>query len=120
MARHPAARRLGDLVQEKRIPMNTAPRPSSDDFARGLAGIVAGRTAICSLEGDLRYRGYAIEPLARAGDFEEVAFLLLHGELPTRLERDAFAARVSAAPGDNHREIATPCTSARQCSIRQC
>jgi len=58
---------------------------------------VAGRTAICSLEGDLRYRGYAIEPLARVGDFEEVAFLLLHGELPTRAERDAFAARVSDA-----------------------
>ena len=74
------------------------PRPSSaDDFARGLAGIVAGRTAICSLEGDLRYRGYAIEPLARAGDFEEVAYLLLHGELPARLEREAFAARISAA-----------------------
>jgi len=77
----------------------SAPAPTSapDAFARGLAGIVAGRTAICSLEGDLRYRGYAIEPLARAGDFEEVAFLLLHGELPTRAERDAFAARINAA-----------------------
>ena len=74
------------------------PRPSSPDaFARGLAGVVAGRTAICSLEGDLRYRGYAIEPLARAGDFEEVAWLLLHGELPSRSEREAFAARLNAA-----------------------
>ncbi|NBT14002.1 MAG: citrate synthase [Planctomycetia bacterium] len=77
--------------------MATHTPPLSDDFARGLAGVVAGRTAICSLEGDLRYRGYAIEPLARAGDFEEVAFLLLHGELPTRTEREAFAARVSDA-----------------------
>jgi citrate synthase len=77
--------------------MTTSARPSSDDFARGLAGIVAGRTAICSLEGDLRYRGYAIEPLARAGDFEEVAFLLLHGELPSRADRDGFATRVSDA-----------------------
>jgi citrate synthase len=59
--------------------------------------VVAGRTAICSLEGTLRYRGYDIEPLARAGDFEEVAYLLLHGELPNRAERDAFAARVAAA-----------------------
>jgi len=75
----------------------SARSPSPADFARGLAGVVAGRTAICSLEGDLRYRGYAIEPLARVGDFEEVAFLLLHGELPTRAERDAFAARVSDA-----------------------
>ncbi len=77
--------------------MSTVPRPSSDDYARGLAGVVAGRTAICSLEGDLRYRGYAIEPLARAGDFEEVAYLLLHGGLPTPTERDAFAARLAAA-----------------------
>ena len=77
--------------------MNTIARPSSDDFARGLAGIVAGRTAICSLEGGLRYRGYDIEPLARAGDFEEVAYLLLHGELPTPAERAAFGERITAA-----------------------
>jgi len=78
--------------------MNMPPTPAAPDaFARGLAGVVAGRTAVCSLEGDLRYRGYSIEPLARAGDFEEVAYLLLHGELPTRAERDAFAARVTSA-----------------------
>jgi citrate synthase len=78
--------------------MTAAPPPSAaGDFARGLAGIVAGRTAICSLEGDLRYRGYAIEPLARAGDFEEVAYLLLHGELPTAAELDGFRGRVWAA-----------------------
>jgi citrate synthase len=75
----------------------TPPAAPATDFAKGLAGVVAGRTAICSLEGTLRYRGYDIEPLARAGDFEEVAYLLLHGELPNRAERDAFAARVAAA-----------------------
>ena len=37
-----------------------ASRPASADFARGLAGVVAGQTAISSLEGTLRYRGYAI------------------------------------------------------------
>ena len=36
----------------------TAPAPQADSFSKGLAGIVAGRTAISSLEGDLRYRGY--------------------------------------------------------------
>jgi citrate synthase len=75
----------------------TPPAAPATDFAKGLAGVVAGRTAICSLEGTLRYRGYDIEPLARAGAFEEVAYLLLHGELPNRAERDAFAARVAAA-----------------------
>jgi citrate synthase len=74
----------------------TAPSPTTD-FAKGLAGIVAGQTAICSLEGTLRYRGYDIEPLARAGDFEEVAWLLLHGELPTAGELEGFRERVAAA-----------------------
>jgi citrate synthase len=75
----------------------TAPAPQADSFSKGLAGIVAGRTAISSLEGDLRYRGYAIEPLARAGDFEETAYLLLHGELPGREQLAAFSDRISAA-----------------------
>ncbi|MFM1995711.1 MAG: hypothetical protein RLZZ111_98, partial [Planctomycetota bacterium] len=75
----------------------TTPASADRDFARGLAGIVAGRTAICSLEGDLRYRGYSIEPLALAGNFEEVAYLLLHGELPSAAELAAFSDRVQAA-----------------------
>ena len=74
-----------------------ASRPASADFARGLAGVVAGQTAISSLEGTLRYRGYAIEPLAAAGDFEDVAYLLLYGELPTRSEHVAFQGRIAAA-----------------------
>jgi citrate synthase len=75
----------------------TAPAPQADSFSKGLAGIVAGRTAISSLEGDLRYRGYSIEPLALAGDFEETAYLLLHGELPNGGQLAAFSARISAA-----------------------
>ena len=72
------------------------PAPATD-VARGLAGVVAGRTAISSLEGTLRYRGYDIEPLAAAGDFEDVAWLLLHGELPDRATHAAFAERIAAA-----------------------
>lgn len=79
----------------------SAPAPKSpsgpDDFARGLAGVIAGKTAICSLDGDLRYRGYAIGPLAEAGDFEDVAHLLLHGELPNAAEHAAFTRRVHEA-----------------------
>ncbi|MFM8734263.1 MAG: citrate/2-methylcitrate synthase [Pirellulales bacterium] len=73
------------------------PSGTATAFAKGLAGIVAGQTAICSLDGALRYRGYGIGPLAAVGDFEEVAWLLLHGELPTRSEHAAFAERVAAA-----------------------
>jgi len=78
----------------------TTPTPTHAEpaeLSKGLAGVLAGQTEICSLSGTLRYRGYDIEPLARAGDFEEVAYLLLHGELPTPAERDAFQGRVAEA-----------------------
>ena len=50
-----------------------------------LAGVSAGSSAICTLGpsgNDLRYRGYDILAIARQCDFEEIAHLLVHGELP--------------------------------------
>jgi citrate synthase len=79
--------------------MTPVPGPAATDVAKGLAGIVAGSTAISSLAGTLRYRGYDIEPLAAAGDFEEVAWLLLHGELPSHAELEAFRGRIQEAAG---------------------
>jgi 2-methylcitrate synthase len=55
----------------------------------GLEGIVVGDTAICTVgkEGiGLTYRGYTIEDLAEKASFEEVAYLLLYGNLPTQDE----------------------------------
>ena len=63
----------------------------------GLAGIVAGETAIATvgLEGSgLTYRGYSIEDLAQHAGFEEVAYLLLYGTLPTSSELDGFRSRI--------------------------
>ncbi len=63
----------------------------------GLAGVVAGQTAICTVgkEGKgLNYRGYSIFDLAEHATFEEVAFLLLHGELPLLKELDSFKSRL--------------------------
>ncbi len=51
-------------------------------YSPGLEGVIAGETAISTVTGGLSYRGYSIEDLARHGTFEEVAYLLLHGELP--------------------------------------
>lgn len=54
-----------------------------------LSGVVAGSTALCSVGksgNDLHYRGYDIADLARECQFEEVAHLLIHGVLPTRVE----------------------------------
>jgi 2-methylcitrate synthase len=59
----------------------------------GLRGVVAGRTAICScgVEGmGLNYRGYDILELAEEATFEEVAYLLLRGELPHRKQLEVF------------------------------
>ncbi len=55
----------------------------------GLAGVVAGKSAICTVgvEGKgLNYRGYSIHDLAEHASFEEVAHLLIHGNLPTSTE----------------------------------
>lgn len=59
----------------------------------GLAGIVAGDSAICLCSADeesLLYRGYSIQDLATHASFEEVAWLLLRGELPKADELKAY------------------------------
>ena len=51
-----------------------------------LSGVIAGRTALCTVGrsgNDLHYRGYDIHDLARHCQFEEVAYLLVHGRLPS-------------------------------------
>ncbi len=53
----------------------------------------ACRSSITFIDGDagiLRYRGYPIEQLAEKSTYLEVAYLLLHGELPTKAESDAW------------------------------
>ena len=77
--------------------MTASASMTASAVAKGLAGVIAGQTAICSLDGTLRYRGYDIEPLARRGDFEEVAWLLLRGDLPTAAELAGFRTRVAGA-----------------------
>ena len=59
----------------------------------GLSGIVAGNTALCTVGrsgNDLHYRGYDILDMAATAEFEEIAYLLVHGELPTRAQLDAY------------------------------
>ena len=60
---------------------------------RGLKDLCFDRsptTLIDGRAGELRYRGYSIHDLAAHSTFEETAYLLLHGELPTRSELEAF------------------------------
>ena len=78
----------------------TATSTPSPKKAGGLAGVVAGKTAIATVgkEGvGLTYRGYDIKDLCAHATFEEVAFLLLYGELPTRHQLQEFMARLVQA-----------------------
>src|SRR5262245_64326095 len=67
-------------------------------YSPGLEGVIAGETAISTVTGGLRYRGYPVTQLAEKCTFEEVAHLLLHGDLPNRSQLDAFEKRLAATP----------------------
>ena len=65
--------------------------------AAGLDGLIAGETAISTLDHGLHYRGYALEDLVRDATFTEVVYLLLHGELPTQEALADFRAILAEA-----------------------
>eukprot|EP00160_Parvularia_atlantis_P018269 Unigene6673_Nuclearia_a/m.20480 Unigene6673_Nuclearia_a/g.20480 ORF Unigene6673_Nuclearia_a/g.20480 Unigene6673_Nuclearia_a/m.20480 type:complete len:394 (+) Unigene6673_Nuclearia_a:38-1219(+) len=66
-------------------------------FDPGFANTVVCRSRICAVDvahGTIRYRGYLLDDLVAHSSFLEVAFLLLHGELPTRDQLAFFTSRV--------------------------
>lgn len=66
-------------------------------FSRGLEGVVAGETAICSIDqGGLFYRGYEIHDLSKHATFEQVAFVLLEGHKPSAVELARFKGELIA------------------------
>jgi citrate synthase len=74
----------------------------SDDVKinRGLKGIYFERSGVSHIDGtrgELLYRGYSIHDLATQSTFEEAAYLLIHGELPTAAELAEFDARLKGA-----------------------
>jgi 2-methylcitrate synthase/citrate synthase II len=75
----------------------------SDELYRpGLEGVIAGESSVSTVQGGLTYRGYPIEELAERSTYEEVAYLILHGELPRADELKAFQQRLggyAAVPG---------------------
>ncbi len=67
------------------------------DKSGGLAGVVVGDTRVCTVGRDghgLHYRGYSVEDLAEHAGFEEVAYLLLEGELPNGAALSAYRERL--------------------------
>jgi len=68
----------------------------------GLAGVIAGHTAIATVgkEGKgLTYRGYSIHDLAEHSTFEEVAYLLIYGRLPKQAELNEYKSKLRAMRG---------------------
>ena len=70
---------------------------TTEIYSPGLEGVIAGETAISTVADGLRYRGYPVTELAEMATFEEVAYLLLHGELPTAQQLAEFQNRVASA-----------------------
>lgn len=69
---------------------------TTEIYSPGLEGVIAGETAISTVDTGLSYRGYAVTELAEKCQFDEVAYLLLHGELPTHSQLGEFLKRVAA------------------------
>jgi 2-methylcitrate synthase len=67
-----------------------------------LSGVTAGNTALCSVGktgNDLHYRGYDILDVADSCEFEEIAYLLVHGKLPTVAELKGYKAKLKSLRG---------------------
>ncbi len=80
-------------------PTPAAPKPKK---SVALSGVPAGNTALCTVGrtgNDLHYRGYDILDIAERGEFEEIAYLLVHGKLPNRAELDAYKRKLRALRG---------------------
>src|SRR5262249_32740441 len=66
-------------------------------YSPGLEGVIAGQTAISTVAGGLRYRGYPVTEVVEKATFDEVAYLLLHEELPTARQLAEFQKRGAGA-----------------------
>jgi len=72
----------------------------STELKRGLEGVLVAESDLSYIDGDdgqLIYRGYTIEELAREASYEETLYLLWHGELPTREQLDDFSQQMVEA-----------------------
>lgn len=86
--------------------MSTETTPAPTGFkpkkSVALSGVTAGNTALCTVGksgNDLHYRGYDILELAEGAEFEEVAYLLIHGTLPSVAQLKAYKNKIQSSRG---------------------
>jgi len=80
-------------------PASMLPKPKK---SVALSGVAAGNTALCTVGrtgNDLHYRGYDILDFATQSEFEEIAYLLVHGKLPNRAELAGYKAKLKSLRG---------------------
>jgi 2-methylcitrate synthase len=83
-------------------PEATAPAGFKPKKSVALSGVTAGNTALCTVGrsgNDLHYRGYDILEVAETCEFEEIAYLLIHGKLPNHAELTAYKAKLKSLRG---------------------
>ncbi len=84
-------------MSDKPAPAGFKPKKSV-----ALSGVPAGSTALCTVGrsgNDLAYRGYDILDIAETCEFEEIAFLLVHGKLPNAAELRAYKTKLKSLRG---------------------
>jgi len=84
---------------KKAAPAPAAPKPKK---SVALSGVPAGNTALCTVGrtgNDLHYRGYDILDFADSAEFEEVAYLLVHGKLPNTAELAGYKTKLRGLRG---------------------
>ena len=82
--------------------LTTEPAAPKVKKSVALSGVIAGNTAVCTVGrtgNDLHYRGYDIVELARKSTFEEVAYLLIHGDLPTESQLKDYRKKLKSLRG---------------------
>lgn len=83
------------------------PPASAGTFSEGLEDVVAGQSSICIIDGKqskLFYRGYAIHDLAQNSSYEETAYLLIFGNLPTDRQLKDFCNKI-ASEREIHKDL---------------
>src|ERR1700752_925514 len=87
------------MTSEASASAAAAPKPKK---SVALSGVAAGNTALCTVGrtgNDLHYRGYDILDIADTCEFEEVAYLLVHGKMPTRAELKSYKPKLKSLRG---------------------
>jgi 2-methylcitrate synthase len=83
-------------------PSDNLPSAFKPKKSVALSGVPAGNTALCTVGktgNDLHYRGYDILEIANTCEFEEIAYLLIYGKLPTRAELTSYKTKLKSLRG---------------------